>query len=99
MSNKYPYGVREPLFVHDAAKQTVSLTLNSSLFARAKELGLNVSRIAEDALARELARLRAETLTADIKADAEAAQAFVEKYGSFAAMVRDHYGKNPDESI
>jgi hypothetical protein len=35
----------------DAPKRTVSLTVNSDLYARAKKLGLNASRIAEQALA------------------------------------------------
>lgn len=99
MSDKYPHGVREPLFEYGAAKQTVSVTLNSSLFARAKELGINVSSVAEEALARELARLRAGLLTAEIKADVAAAEAFVGKYGSFAAMARAHYNPERDDSV
>jgi antitoxin CcdA len=93
MSSKFPYGVREPLFAYDSPKQTVSLTINSDLFARAKALGLNASRIAEDALAKELERRRKDTLLAEIKLDVAAMDAFVEKHGSFAAMMREHYKK------
>jgi len=74
-----------------AAKQTVSLTINSDLFAQAKTLGINTSQIAEEALAQEVARRRAEQVKAEIRQDVEAANAYVEKYGSFADMVRAHY--------
>jgi post-segregation antitoxin (ccd killing protein) len=82
-----------------APKQTVSLTVNADLYAQAKGLGVNASQIAEDALARELARLQAERLGAEIRADLEAANAYASVHGSFAEMVRDHYGSDPaDES-
>jgi post-segregation antitoxin (ccd killing protein) len=94
MSNRYPHGVREPLFAYDSPKQTVSLTINSDLFARAKAMGLNASRIAEDALASELEKHRAASLLVEIKQDVAALDAFVEKHGSFAAMMREHYRKS-----
>jgi post-segregation antitoxin (ccd killing protein) len=50
---KIPRLVREAGYVVDAARQTVSLTINSGLFARVKALGINASRVAEQALARQ----------------------------------------------
>jgi post-segregation antitoxin (ccd killing protein) len=41
------------------AKQTVSITLNSDLYAQAKAL-INTSQVAEEALAYEITRLKAE---------------------------------------
>lgn len=91
MSSKYPYAVREPLFVADAPRQTVSLTINADLFARVKSLGINASRVAELALAAELEKRRRETLLAEIQADVAAMDALYEKHGSFGDKVRAHY--------
>jgi antitoxin CcdA len=85
--------MRTPAYDAKAAKQTVSLTINSDLYAQAKGFGLNASQIAEDALAREVARLKTEQIRAEIQQDIEAYNAFVEKHGSFAEMVREHYGR------
>lgn len=38
MSSKYPYQGREPLFVADAPKQTVSLTINAELEKRRADI-------------------------------------------------------------
>lgn len=78
---------------HDvkAAKQTVSLTLNSDLYAQARRLGINASQIAEEALIQEVTRRKAERLQAEILQDLEAASAYIAKHGSFADMVREHY--------
>jgi antitoxin CcdA len=80
-----------------ATKQTVSLTLNSDLYAQAKRLGINTSHIAEEALAREVARRHAEQLKAEIRKDLEALDAYQSRHGSFAEMVREHYSARDDE--
>jgi post-segregation antitoxin (ccd killing protein) len=80
------------------AKQTVSLTLNSELFAQAKGFGINVSQVAEDALAREVAVRKAELLKSEIRQDLEACGAYATEHGSFAEMVREHYREADDES-
>ena len=86
MSTRFPpYDVK-------VAKQTVSLTINSDLVTQAKRLGINVSQVAEAALAQEVARRRSEQIAAEIKQDLEASNAYAAKHGSFAEMVRDHYG-------
>ena len=43
--------MRERPYDPKAAKQTVSITLNSDLYAKVKSLGINASKVAEEALA------------------------------------------------
>jgi antitoxin CcdA len=81
----------------NAPKQTVSLTINSDLYAQAKRLGINASQVAEEALAQEVARLQKEQLKAEILQDLEAMNAYEAKHGSFAEMVREHYAAIEDE--
>jgi post-segregation antitoxin (ccd killing protein) len=80
-----------------AAKQTVSVTLNSDLYAQAKGFGINTSQVAEEALVVAVARRKAEILRAEIQQDAEAYSAYVAKHGSFAEMVREHYQASRDD--
>lgn len=80
-----------------AAKQTVSLTINSDLYAQAKSLGINASQIAEEALGHEVARLNAERLREEARRDLEALDAYEAKHGSFAEMVREHYQPADDD--
>jgi post-segregation antitoxin (ccd killing protein) len=82
-----------------ATKQTVSLTLNSDLYAQAKRYGINASQIAEDALAQEVARRRAEQVKAEVRHDIEALDSYESVHGSFPEMVREYYrGSNNDEN-
>ena len=83
--------MRTPLYDTQARKRTVSVTLNADLHAKAKDAGINLSAVAEKALADALAQRRAEQVRADIGRDLGALNAFVEAHGSFAAMVREHY--------
>lgn len=69
----------------------MSLTINSDVYAQAKELGINASQVAEEALIQQVARRRAEQLEAEIRRDLEATSSYVAKHGSFAEMVRQHY--------
>lgn len=86
-----PYDVK-------AAKQTVSLTINSDLYAQAKRFGVNASQIAEEALAHEVARRNAERLKEEVRKDLKALDAYEAKHGSFAEMVRRHYESDTDEA-
>ncbi len=88
--------MRAPSYDTKAAKQTVSLTLNSDLYAQAKQLGINVSQIAEEALIQQVARRKAEQVQAEIEQDLEAANAYMAKHGSFSEMVRQYY-RDKDE--
>lgn len=83
--------MRNSLYHPGARKRTVSLTLNADLYAQAKALGINLSKVAEEALAQALAQRLAEQAKADIDRDLQALNAFVEVHGSFAEMVREHY--------
>lgn len=79
--------------VPSGSKQTVSLTITSTLMARAKALRINASKIAELALAQEVARIEAEQTKSEVTQDLAACNAYAEQHGSFAEMVRDHYSK------
>jgi antitoxin CcdA len=88
--------VRGPPHDIKAAKQTVSLSINSDLYAQAKKLGINASQVAEEALIQQVARRKARQLEAEIRQDLEAANSYIAKHGSFAEMVRQHY-RDEDE--
>ena len=77
-------------------KRTVSLTIDSALYQQAKELKVNASRVAEEALANEVARRRAEALAAEIRVDLTAANEYVESHGSFADFAREQFASDDD---
>lgn len=83
--------MRTPDYDPNAPKQTVSLTLNSDLYARAKRLGLNASRIAEQALAEAYARERAAAIAAEVRLELEAVAEYELRHGSFADLARAQY--------
>ena len=83
--------MRASLYDPGARKRTVSLTLNADLYAKARSAGINLSKVAEGALAQALAERMAEQVKADVHRDLTALNAFVEAHGSFAKMVREHY--------
>jgi antitoxin CcdA len=89
----WPSSIRESAYAADAPRQTVSLTINSDLFARIKALGVNASRVAEEALANELNRLRRAEIEGQVRTDMAAINAYEAKHGSFADHVREHYGE------
>jgi len=89
--------MRSPKYNLKAAKQTVSLTLNSELYAQAKAFDINASQIAEEALAYEVNRRRAEKLKGEILEDIEALDAYEAKHGSFVDMAREHYQSVADD--
>jgi post-segregation antitoxin (ccd killing protein) len=92
--------MRTPVYDLKAAKQTVSLTLNSDLYAQAKRCGINASQVAEEALAQEVARRKAEQLKAEVRQDIEALDAYESSHGSFPEMVREHYrGASDDDTV
>ena len=84
----------DPLFDPKAGKQTVSITLNSDLYAKAKSVGINASKVAEQALAAEYSQRRREALRAEVQKDLAAAEIYAEQHGSFADLVREHYERD-----
>lgn len=86
--------MRNPLFEPKAPKQTVSITLNSDLYAKAKSMGINASKVAEEALAQEYsARLR-DALRAEIRDELAALERYEAQHGSFPELVRAHYERD-----
>jgi post-segregation antitoxin (ccd killing protein) len=81
-----------------APKQTVSVTLNSDLYAQAKAFKINTSKVAEEALAYEVDRRKAEKLKVEIRKDIEALDAYETRHGSFVDMAREHYQSNSDDN-
>lgn len=84
--------MKNPPFDPKAAKQTVSITLNSDLYAKAKSVGINASRVAEEALAVTYGERYRQALLADVQQDLAAADSYAEQHRSFADFVREHYG-------
>jgi len=89
--------MRDPNYDPKAPKQTVSITLNSDLYSKAKMLGINASKVAEEALADEYARRRSEALLEELRRDLLAVETYEEQHGSFPELVREHYER--DDSI
>jgi len=50
--------------------------------------------VGEESLTDAFARKRAESLAAEIRRDLAAAAAYAEQHGSFAGLVRAHYGRD-----
>jgi post-segregation antitoxin (ccd killing protein) len=86
--------VRDPIYDPKAAKQTVSITLNSDLYAKAKSLGINASKVAEEALADEYAKLRSEALLKELHQDLSAIESYEDQHGSFSELARAHYERH-----
>lgn len=83
--------MRTPPYDTRARKRSVSVTLNADLYAKAKAAGINLSKVAEEALAKAFAQHLVEQARADVRQDLAALSAFVDAHGSFAEMVREHY--------
>lgn len=90
--------MRSPTYDLKAAKQTVSLTINSDLYAQAKRFGINASQVAEEALGHEVAKRKAERLQEEVRRDLAALDTYETKHGSFAEMVREHYQPADDDT-
>jgi post-segregation antitoxin (ccd killing protein) len=83
--------MRDLNFDPNAPKQTVSITLNSDLYAKAKSVGINASKVAEQAIADEYAKRRKEALLKELRQDLAAVECYEEQHGSFPELVRAHY--------
>lgn len=73
--------MRTPLFDAAARKRTVSLSLNADLVEKARAAGLNLSRIAEAAIAEEYRRVDSERWTAEMRDAVRWADAYVAAHG------------------
>lgn len=88
--------MRPPSYDPDAARRTVSLTLNSDLYAQAKRIGINVSRVAEQALADAYTRELSARLAEEMKRDLAAIGEYEQAHGSFADLARTQYANDDD---
>ena len=86
--------MRNPLFEPKAPKQTVSITLNSDLYAKAKSMGINTSKVAEEALAHEYSVGLREALRAEIRDELAALERYEAEHGSFPELVRARYERD-----
>lgn len=89
--------MKSPFYDTKAAKQTVSLTINSDLYAQAKRLRISASQVAEEAIAQAVAKRRAEQIRTEIRQDLEALDSYESKHGSFAEIARQHYQASEDD--
>ena len=89
---------RTSLYDAAARRRTVSVTLNGDLCVKARQAGINLSKVAEEALADALERHVAERTRAEIDLDLAAHAKFVETHGSFAGLVRAHYAGAEDDA-
>jgi len=78
------------------AKRTVSVTIDSTLYAEVRKHKINASQVAEAALRAEVARLAREQLIAEIEQDVAVTNAYIAKHGSFAEAVRRHYAEQDE---
>ncbi len=85
-----------PMYDQRARKRTVSVTLNSDLYGQARAAGINVSRVAEDALLTALRVRRAEALRDEIRRDMETLAKYVGEHGDPAAELRTMF--EPDDA-
>lgn len=84
---------RRSYYDHAAKKQTVSLTINSDLYAKARAEGLSVSQIAEEALAKAYTEQMRTKIAAELREEAAAYDAFVTKHGSLAELAREQFAQ------
>lgn len=95
MKKPWPHSIREPAYQRDAPRQTVSLTINSDLFSRAKAAGINASRVAEEALAAELEKRRRADIEVQVRAGLAAIDDYEKEHGSFTERIHEAYGLFP----
>ena len=89
--------MRVPLYDHGARRKTVSVTLNADLVARSAAHGINISRVAEAALAAAFEAAEREKIREEMREDARWVSAFVAQHGypfpdSMASFIPDEAG-------
>jgi post-segregation antitoxin (ccd killing protein) len=84
--------MRIQLYDTGAAKRPVNLTLNGDLITRARAEGLNLSALAEEAVAAALGRRAREKLDAEIAQACRVHDQYLAEYGSLGEAVRTNAG-------
>jgi antitoxin CcdA len=75
---------------HPSGKRPVNLTMNSDLVAKARAKGLNLSALAEKAVAAELIRSARKQWDAEIAEACAAHERYLEEYGSAGDLLPVH---------
>jgi antitoxin CcdA len=78
-----------------AAKRPVNVTINSDLVARARAEGLNLSALAEQALAAALARIVKAKFEAEVTQACRVHDQYLTEYGSLGDAVRAGAAERP----
>ncbi len=73
-----------------ATKRPVNVTLNSDLVARARQEGLTLPAVAEQAMTEALARIARDRFEAEIAQACEVHEQYLATYGSLGDAVRAH---------
>ena len=73
-----------------AVKRPVNLTMNGDLVEKARAKGLNLSALAEKAVAAELIRSARAQWDAEIAEACAAHERYLEEYGSASDLIRAH---------
>ena len=79
------------LFDPGARKRTVSLTVNSDLYAKSKAAGINASRVAEAALSEALLQAQRAVLRREIQQDRDALAGYMAEHGDPTAELREMF--------
>ena len=83
--------MQNPPYDLAARKRTISLTLNSDLYAKVRAAGMNASCIAEAALVQALKARDAEVLRAEIREDMKALADYIAEHDDPAAELREMF--------
>lgn len=70
------------------ARKSVNLSLNKELLAEAKELGINMSRVAEESIAQAVSAEKSRRWKEENREAIESSNAYVEKHGLPLARYR-----------
>src|SRR4051794_35229213 len=73
--------MRLPLDDRNARRRTVSVTLNADLVARSRDLGINISQMAEAALAQAFEAAEKQKLREEFRIAAEFTEAYIRDFG------------------
>ena len=82
--------MRMDLYQTSAPRRPVNLTLNSDLVTKARAEGLNISALAEQAVAAALLRKAREKLEAEVAQACRVHEQSLEEYGSLGDAVTRH---------
>jgi antitoxin CcdA len=80
--------MRMQMYDREASKRPVNVTLNSDLVARARAEGLNMSALAEEAMAAALGRIARKKFEAEIAQACHVHEQYLAEYGSLGDPIR-----------